>query len=101
MDHDRTVAIGGQDCLDEALDEMVKPASPYLVSISHLAETYGDRLITLGMAIIRQQAVPPYNFTQHRVVTQESLLKDKLAASPTEKSTRPVAKKAGASATKK
>jgi len=81
LEREKTVAIGGQDCLEEALEEMALPGSPYLVSISHQAETYGDRLVALGLAIIRQQAVPPYNFTQHRVVTQESVLKDKLATS--------------------
>jgi ribose transport system substrate-binding protein len=76
LGREKTVAIGGQDCLEEALEEMRKPGSPYLVSISTEAQTYGDKLIALGLAIVRQQAVAPYNFTQHRVITQESLLKE-------------------------
>jgi ribose transport system substrate-binding protein len=91
---EKFVAIGGQDCLEEALDEMAKPGSPFIASISHEAETYGEKLIPLGLAILRQQAVPPYNFTAHRVVSQESLRKSNAAA--TKKVAGPAPSAAGA-----
>jgi ribose transport system substrate-binding protein len=74
------VAIAGQDCLTEALEEMKKPGSPLIVSIEHAAEGYGDRLINLGLDILRGQPVPPYNFTQHKMVSRESLLKGEMVA---------------------
>ena len=42
-------------------------------SISHEPETYGPRLIQLGIAILRGYTVPPYNYVHHRAVTPETL----------------------------
>jgi ribose transport system substrate-binding protein len=67
------VAIAGQDCITEAIEEMMNPGSPLVASIEHFAESYGERLITLGLNILRGQAVPPYNFTEHKILTHESL----------------------------
>jgi ribose transport system substrate-binding protein len=67
------VAIAGQECLTDAIEEMRRPGSPLIVSTEHSAESYGERLIFLGLSILRGQAVPPYNFTEHKMVTQESL----------------------------
>jgi ribose transport system substrate-binding protein len=69
----QTVAIAGQDCIAEALEEMKKPGSPLVASIEHFAESYGERLVALGLNILRGQAVPPYNFTEHKILTHESL----------------------------
>jgi len=66
---EKNVAIVGQDCIPEVLEEMRKPASPMIGSISHEAQTYGPRLIQLGVTILRGNAVPPYNYVHHRVVT--------------------------------
>jgi len=66
---DKTVAIVGQDCIPEVLDELKKPQSPIIGSISHEAHTYGPRLIQLGVALLRGHTVPPYNYVQHRVIT--------------------------------
>jgi ribose transport system substrate-binding protein len=66
---ERNVAIVGQDCIPEVLEELKKPQSPIIGSISHEAHTYGPRLIQLGVAILRGHTVPPYNYVQHRVVT--------------------------------
>src|ERR1035438_1972282 len=54
-------AIVGQDCIPEALEEMRSGKSALIGSISHEAETYGPRLIQLGIAILRGYTVPPYN----------------------------------------
>ncbi len=70
---DRHVAIVGQDCIPEAMEEMRKARSPLIGSVSHEAASYGPRLIQLGLAILRAQTVPPYNFVDHKMVTAKSL----------------------------
>lgn len=68
------IAIAGQDCISEVMEEMRTGTSPIIGSISHEAETYGPRLIQLGIALLRGYSVPPYNYVRHRVVTAESLV---------------------------
>lgn len=70
---EQNFAITGQDCIPEALDEMRSGKSALIGSISHMAETYGPRLIQLGISLLRGFAVPPYNYVQHRAVTPETL----------------------------
>lgn len=65
-------AIAGQDCIPEVLEEMRTGKSAIVGSVSHEAETYGPRLIQLGIALLRGYTVPPYNYVRHRAVTQES-----------------------------
>jgi ribose transport system substrate-binding protein len=65
--------VVGQDCIPDALDEMRSGKSALVGSISHEAETYGPRLIQLGISMLRGYAVPPYNYVRHKVVTPESL----------------------------
>lgn len=66
-------AIVGQDCIPEVLDEMHRKSSAIIGSISHEVESYGPRLIQLGIALLRGYAVPPYNYVRHRVVTPETI----------------------------
>ncbi len=66
-------AIVGQDCIPEVLDEMRKGTSALIGSVSHGAETYGPRLIQIGIALLRGHIVPPYNYVRHHVVTPETL----------------------------
>jgi len=66
-------AIAGQDCIPEVVEEMRSGKSAIIGSISHEAETYGPRLIQLGIALLRGYTVPPYNYVRHRVVTPETL----------------------------
>jgi ribose transport system substrate-binding protein len=67
------VAIAGQDCIPEVVEQMRSTQSVIIGSISHEAETYGPRLIQLGIALLRGHTVPPYNYVRHRVVTPETL----------------------------
>ena len=71
--NEENFAIVGQDCIPEVLDELRKSTSAIIGSISHEAESYGPRLIQLGIAILRGYTVPPYNYAHHRAVTAESL----------------------------
>lgn len=71
----RHLAVVGQDCIPEALEEITKPSSPMIASVSHQTSSYGPRLMQLGLALLKGQTVPPYNYVEHRVVTRESLEK--------------------------
>ena len=66
---EKYVAIVGQDCIPEALEEMGEEDSPLIGSVSHEAQTYGPRLIHLGLAILGGQRVAPYNYVEHKLVT--------------------------------
>jgi ribose transport system substrate-binding protein len=59
LKRERHVAIAGQDCIQEALDEMRKPGTPFIASVSHQAASYGPRLIQLGLALLNGQTLPP------------------------------------------
>jgi ribose transport system substrate-binding protein len=65
---ERHVAIVGQDCIPEALDELQVPGSCFIASVSHEAASYGPQLIQLGLAILNGQMVPPYNYVKHKLV---------------------------------
>lgn len=67
------LAIVGQDCIPEAIDEMRLGKGAFIGSISHETESYGPRLIQLGIALLRGYTVPPYNYVRHRAVTPETL----------------------------
>ena len=64
----RHIAIVGQDCIEEAMLELQRPGSPFLASVSHETNTYGPGLIHLGLAILRGQTVPPYNYVTHKLI---------------------------------
>lgn len=70
-EHD--IAVVGQDCISDALEEMRSGQSALIGSISHEADTYGPRLIQLGISMLRGYAIPPYNYVRHKVVTPEIL----------------------------
>lgn len=81
LGREKYVAIVGQDCIPEALEEMRRNnKGPLIASISHEAHTYGPRLIQLGVTLLRGHTVPPYNYVQHRVVTPETLPVEKTEA---------------------
>jgi ribose transport system substrate-binding protein len=69
----KQVAIVGQDCIPEAVEEMRKPGSPIIGSVSHEVNDYGPRIIELGLGLLRGRSVPPYNYVIHKMVTGESL----------------------------
>jgi ribose transport system substrate-binding protein len=66
-------AIAGQDCIPEVLAELGTGKGALIGSISHEVETYGPRLIQLGIALLRGNIVPPYNYVRHRAVTHKTL----------------------------
>ena len=70
---EKHVAIVGQDCIPEAIEEMRRSDTPWIGSVSHEAGTYGPRLIQLGLSILRGLTVAPYNYVDHKLVTAKML----------------------------
>jgi ribose transport system substrate-binding protein len=81
LKREKYVAIVGQDCIPEALDEIRTIGSPLIASVSREVHTYGPRLIQLGLALVRGQQIAPYHYVDHRLVTAE-VLAAQAAASP-------------------
>jgi ribose transport system substrate-binding protein len=69
LKREKYVAIIGQDCIPEALTELSRTDSPLIGSVSHEAQSYGPRLIHLGLSILSGHRVSPYNYVEHRLVT--------------------------------
>jgi ribose transport system substrate-binding protein len=65
-------AIVGQDCIPEVVEELRSGKGALIGTISHEVESYGPRLIQLGIAILRGYTVPPYNYVRHKTVTPET-----------------------------
>ena len=70
---ERHVVIVGQDCIEEARQELARPKSCFIASVSHETSTYGPSLMHLGLSILRGQTVPPYNYVTHKLFTRASL----------------------------
>jgi ribose transport system substrate-binding protein len=70
-------AIVGQDSIPEAIEEIRSGNSALIGSISHEVETYGPRLIQLGISLLRGYTTSPYNYVRHRAVTQKTLSVEK------------------------
>lgn len=74
LKRERHVAVVGQDCIHEAIEEMRQKSSPFIASVSHETSSYGPALMNLGLALLRGQTVPPYNYVTHRLVSRRSLV---------------------------
>jgi ribose transport system substrate-binding protein len=70
---EKHVAIVGQDCIAEAMEEMRQPSTPLIGSVSHEAGLYGPSLVHLALSILRGHTVAPYNYVEHKMVTPRSL----------------------------
>ena len=76
------VAIVGQDCIPEAVEEMSRAESVLIGSVSHEARSYGPNLIHLALSLLRGQTVAPYNYVAHKMVTPASLMTTNLPHPP-------------------
>ena len=81
LKRERHIAVVGQDCIHDAIEEMTRRYSPLIASVSHETSSYGPALMNLGLALLRGQTVPPYNYVTHRLVTRRALLESGTAAS--------------------
>jgi ribose transport system substrate-binding protein len=74
---EKQVAIVGQDYLGEMVEEMRREGSPIVGTVSHEVHEYGPRIIELALSILQGRSVPPYNYCNHRVITRETILKNR------------------------
>jgi ribose transport system substrate-binding protein len=70
---EKHVAIVGQDCIPDALEELRISGTPLVASVSHEVHTYGPRLTQLGLALVRGQHIAAYHYVNHKLVTAEAL----------------------------
>lgn len=70
---EKHIAIVGQDCIPEALEEIRVHGSPFIGSVSREVHTYGRRLVQLGRALVRGQEIAPYHYVDHKLITAEVL----------------------------
>ena len=68
LKREKHVAIVGQDCIPEALEEISSADSPLIGSVSHEAQSYGPRLIHLALSLLSGHRVAPYNYVEHKLV---------------------------------
>lgn len=73
LKREKHVAIVGQDCIPDAMDEMKVAGTPLVASVSREVHTYGPRLVQLGLALVRGQHVAPYHYVNHKLITAEGL----------------------------
>ena len=71
LGREKHVAVVGQDCVAEMMEEMKRPGSPAIGSISHEVAQYGPRLMELALALLRGEKVAPYNYVEHIAITAE------------------------------
>jgi ribose transport system substrate-binding protein len=69
LKREKHVAIVGQDSNPEVFEEISRTDSPLIGSVSHEAQSYGPRLIHLGLSILNGHTVAPYNYIDHKVIT--------------------------------
>jgi ribose transport system substrate-binding protein len=84
MQRQKQVMVAGHDAIPEALEELGKKDSPLVGTVYTAADRYGPQLIELGLAILKGQAVSPYNFTSHEVMTRETQARVQAAAAAKE-----------------
>lgn len=76
LKREKTVAVVGQDCIADALQELRTTDSPLIASVCHEVNSYGPSLMQLGLALLKGQTVPPYNYVTHRLRTREDLAEE-------------------------
>jgi ribose transport system substrate-binding protein len=75
MGLETTSAIVGQDASTEARQELRRPSTRFVGTVAYFPETYGVRLIKLALDILEKKPVPPAVFTQHELVTPDTVNK--------------------------
>jgi ribose transport system substrate-binding protein len=88
---ERHAAVVGQDCLEEMMQEMRRPGTCAVGTVSHEVNQYGIRIVELGLALLRGEKVAPYNYVDHRLVTADRLIASPLEPALAEKEPEPPA----------
>lgn len=74
LKREKQVAIVGQDCIAEVVEQMKIPDSPIIGSVSHEVNDYGARIVEIGLALLKGRTVAPYNYIEHKLITRDSLI---------------------------
>ena len=74
LKREKQVAIVGQDCIPEMVEQMRLSDSPIIGSVSHEVNDYGARIVEIGLALLKGRTVAPYNYIEHKLITRESLM---------------------------
>jgi ribose transport system substrate-binding protein len=67
------VAIVSHDAIPEAIEEIARPESPFLASITSDVSRHGPRLLQLGSALLEGRPKPPYNFVDHHLIAAQPI----------------------------
>jgi ABC-type sugar transport system substrate-binding protein len=59
------------DYLGEMVGEMREAGSPIIGNASHEVQEYGPRIIELALSMLQGRSVPPYNYINPKIITQE------------------------------
>jgi ribose transport system substrate-binding protein len=66
-------AVMGQNAVKSALEELRRPGTRLVGSVSYFPERYGDELILLALAILQKKQVPSAVFVKHQLVTPKNV----------------------------
>ena len=69
------VAIVGQNGTRESWRELANPQSRFIASVAYFPERYGQNLIDTAFSLIARQHTPPAIYTQHALLTHETILR--------------------------
>jgi ribose transport system substrate-binding protein len=69
------VAIVGQNGAGEAWRELANPRSRFIASVAYFPERYGRGLVDTALSIVARQQVPPAVYTEHALLTHETISK--------------------------
>lgn len=67
------VAVAGHDCTEAAQQEIRKRGGRYIASVSQFPESYGSLAIGLALRMLKGEAVPPFNYVKHRLITARNI----------------------------
>jgi len=70
LGREKHIVILSHDCIPSALAEMKRKNSPLIGSISHEVDTYGPRIMQVGLALLKGESVAPYNYVEHKLVSR-------------------------------
>ncbi len=66
-------AIVGHDGSEEALRAIAQPGSPLIGTVAFFPDQYGPRLIDLATRLLKNEAVPPFVYVTHQLITRSNL----------------------------
>jgi ribose transport system substrate-binding protein len=72
LGRESSVAVVGQSADEATFEELRRPDTPLIATIGYRPQTYGGHLINLALRILKGEKVPPHNYIELDLYTQES-----------------------------